>query len=294
MDMKAVLSLGAVAVAAMVLAPSALLAQDGDPYTIETMQDLNKELKALWMDIRIEQVEFLKKEDKEDKDMGASGGRIHGQPFRWVANDSRRNADGRKLSYLVDRTGLASLDWEQAIDRATATWASRKCMRKTPVLKRTDSGADADLFDGLLGYGGLGDHRLGGIVHAGWMPPDFFDVVGGPGSGETALAISVTFIYVGADGVPTDVDGNGYLDVATSEIYYNDAFTWEDGTTGGFDVESVALHEIGHSLGLGHVDPEADPQAGAVMGPVYAGANRSLESADVSALCSIWARWPNN
>ncbi|HWM93370.1 MAG TPA: matrixin family metalloprotease [Thermoanaerobaculia bacterium] len=279
-------ALAAATVVTALLAPSALHAQEGDPYTLETMQELNEDLKALWMDIQIEQIEFL----KLDKDKEHSGARIHRQPFRWVANDVRRNADGRNLTYLVDQDGLPGIGPEEAIDRAMATWASGKCLRKADVVKRTDTGADADLFDGLLGYGGLGDHRLGGIVHAGWMPPDFFDAVGGPGRGETVLAFSVTFIYVGADGEPTDVDGNGYLDVATSEIYYNGAFAWllDEGDGGGFDVESVALHEIGHSLGLGHTAPEAD----AVMRPVYSGVNRSVQDLDGAALCSIWGRWP--
>ena len=114
MDRKTVLSIGAVAVAAGLLAPSALRAQEGDPYTLETMEEYNGGLKALWMDIQVEQIEVLTLGD------GHSNSRLHRQPFRWVAGDSRRRADGSNLSYLVHQSGLAGsgLDAVGEIGRA--------------------------------------------------------------------------------------------------------------------------------------------------------------------------------
>lgn len=44
-------------------------------------------------------------------------------------------------------------------------------------------------------------------------------------------------------------------EVVESDIFFNSAFEWStapNGESGRFDVESVALHEIGHLLGLGH------------------------------------------
>jgi hypothetical protein len=101
------------------------------------------------------------------------------------------------------------------------------------------------------------------------------------------VALSVTFIYVGPDGEPTDLDGDGYLDTAHNEIYYNQGFSWEGGA--GLDVESVALHELGHTLGIGHLDPPPE----AVMNPVYAGARTEIQPLDHAALCSVWGAWPN-
>lgn len=291
MDRKAVLSLGAVAVAAVLLAPSTLNAQEGDPYTIETMNEYNGGLRALWMDIQVEQIEVL------TLGAGRSSTRLHRQPFRWVSGDPRRNADGSNLTYLVHQEGLAGsgLDAkaaEAAIDRAMKSWATTPCFSaKVDMVKRADSGADPDIFDGLLGYGGFGDYRLADVVHAGWMPPSFFDAVNGEGSGDAVLAFSVTFIYIGPDGEPSDFNQDGYLDTAANEIYYNEAFAWLLGTDtggGGIDLESVALHELGHSLGIGHIGAPLE----AVMNPVYIGAHRELNALDEAALCSVWGAWP--
>lgn len=292
MDRKTVLSLGAVAATAVItvlLAPAALLAQEGDPYTVQTMHEYNGGLKALWMDIQVEQIEVLTLGE------GRSSSRLHRQPFRWVAGDPRRLADGARLTYLVDRqdiagSGLDAAAAEAAIDRAMKSWSSTPCFSgKVGVVKRTDAGADPDIFDGLLGYGGFGDYRLADVVHAGWMPPAFFDAVNGPGSGETVLAFSVTFVYIGSDGNPTDRNGDKYLDTAANEIYYNEGFAWLLGAGSGIDLESVALHELGHSLGIGHIGAPLE----AVMNPVYSGVHQTLLPLDGAALCSVWGPWPN-
>lgn len=290
MDRKAVLSLGATATAlAVLLAPSALRAQEGDPYTIETMNDYNGGLKALWMDIQVEQIEVLTLGE------GRASTRLHRRPFRWVAGDPRRDADGSNLTYLVDQerlagSGLDAAAAEAAIDGAMKSWSSTPCFSaKVGMIKRADTGADADIFDGLLGYGDFGDYRLADIKHAGWMPPSFFDAVAGEGSGETVLAFSVTFIYIGGDGKPTDVNKDGYLDTAANEIYYNEGFAWLLAGGEGIDLESVALHELGHSLGIGHIGAPLE----AVMNPVYSGTHRELDPLDAAALCSIWGTWPN-
>jgi hypothetical protein len=269
------------------LAPVGVRAQEGDPYTLETMEEYNGGLKALWMDLRVEQIEVLTLGE------GRASSRLHRQPFRWVASDSRRRADGTNLTYLVDTQGIsASLDatgTEATLDRAMTSWSNLSCLNGTKVVKRPDTGADPDIFDSMLGYGGFGNFRLADIVHAGWMPPSFFDAVNGPGSGGTILAFSVTFVFVGPDGKPSDVNHDGYLDTAANEIYYNDGFSWLLGTPGGIDLESVALHEIGHSLGLGHIGPPLE----AIMNPVYSGVHRNLLPLDRAVLCSVWSRWPN-
>lgn len=275
-------------VALALATPLAVVAQEGDPYTIQAINDANGGLKAQWMDLRVEQVEVL------SVDQGRASARLHKQPFRWVANDSRRAADGNHLTYLVQQadsstaSGVASRDAEAAIDRAMATWAADSCLAKTFVVKRPDTGADADIFDAYFGFGGYGNWRAADVVLGGWLPASFFDAVV-PDGGRTVLALSVTFVFIGLDGEPTDIDRDGSLDTAANEIYFNDGFTWTGGGGTGFDIQTVALHELGHSLGIGHIGPPPT----AVMNPVYAGARPDLLPLDHAALCSAWASWPH-
>lgn len=257
---------------------------EGDAYLLAALNDWNGVLRAEWMDLRAQQVDVLTLGQER------ASARLHRQPFRWVAADPRRAALGSTLTYRIDTadlqaSGLDPVEAEAAIDRAMGTWAANKCFRKTGLAKRATDGTDADIFDFGYGYGGYGNHLAADIVHAGFLPPDFFEQVAGPGGGQTVVALSVTFIYVNSAGQPTDADGDGYLDTAHNEVYYNQAFSW---VSGGMDLETVALHEIGHSLGIGHIGPP--PQA--VMNPVYAGVERALYRYDHAALCSIWSPWP--
>lgn len=256
-----------------------------DTWTLQALQDVNGGLKAQWMDLRVAQVELLTVGQER------ATIRLFRQPARWVAADARRSAQGDSLTYLVemgDGPGGEAVpaDFEAAIERAIASWTTEPCLSKLNVAKQPDLGEDADIFDAYFGHGGLGNWQAADIVFGGWMPPSFFDAVVGEGGGANVLAMSVTFIFVGADGNPSDVDGDKYFDTASSEIFFNDAFSWQLGT--GMDVETVALHEIGHSLAVGHVDP---PPA-AAMNPVYMGFHPELTSRDRSIVCSIWSSWP--
>ncbi len=132
------------------------------------------------------------------------------------------------------------------------------------------------------------------IVNAGWWPKAFFEAVGGPGGGDDILAFSVTFIFGFYDDqgnfIPSDVNGDNYLDTALNEVYYNDGFNWGiDANLPQYDVETVALHENGHSLCIDHFGP---PPA-AVMNPVYAGINHEPYPADLAGMVAVWGSWPN-
>lgn len=269
--------------AIVMLSPLAAVAQEGDPWTLQAMELANGVLKAQWMDLRVEQVELLSL--KQERKVS----RLHWQPFRWVAGDPRRSADANGLTYLVDLSdgpGAAAVagSFETALDRAVTSWSELACST-TALVKRPDTGEDADIFDAQLGFGGFGNWQAADIVFGGWMPPSFFEAVAGKDAGTTVLAMSVTFIFVGPDGAPTDLDGDQLYDTATNEIFFNDGFSWQIGS--GIDAETVALHEIGHSLGLGHFG--APPRA--AMNPVYQGPYTELRHLDRAMACSVWASW---
>jgi hypothetical protein len=287
------------AVAAVVTSVGATSAGGAADPASQALDDANAGLAAAGLQIRAEAIEFFT--------IGAErpSNRIHQQEFRWVANDPRRLADGTNITYLVDQSdgatasGLTSAQTEGAIDRSLDTWQAERCLKKVDLVKRPDGGSDPDIFDSFFGYGGFGDPFLADIVNAGWLPRAFFEAVGGPGGGRGILAFSVTFIFTDDAGNPTDINGDNYLDTALNEVYYNNTFgqagtdrvgkPWGiDVALPGVDVETVALHENGHSLELGHFGP---PPA-AVMNPVYAGINHDPDASDHAGMCAVWASWP--
>lgn len=272
---------------------------DGDPHVLGLMHAVNEQLAAEGLGIAVEQIEFFTIGE------GRPANRIHQQEFRWVAGDPRRLAQGDDITYLVDQSdgatasGLTSAQTEAAIDSSFATWDAEGCLSKVDLVKRADGGADPDIFDAFFGFGGFGDPFLADIVNAGWLPRAFFEAVGGPGGGRGILAFSVTFTFTDTAGNPTDINGDNYIDTALNEVYYNDTFgdpgddragnPWGiDVNLPGIDVETVSLHENGHSLGLGHFGP---PPA-AVMNPVYAGQNQSPDPIDRAGMCANWSSWP--
>ncbi|MFQ5527704.1 MAG: matrixin family metalloprotease [Thermoanaerobaculia bacterium] len=298
---QSVAILGAFALLAALAGPGPASAQgSGDPEILALMEAINVELAQSGQGIAVEQIEFF------TFGLGRPSNRIHQQPFRWVPGDPRRLAQGIDITYLVDQSdgatasGLSNADTEAAIDRSMVTWDLESCLSKVSLVKRTDDGSDPDIFDSFFGFGGFGNPFAADIVEAGWLPRAFFEAVGGPGGGRGILAFSVTFIFLDASGNPSDINGDNYLDTALNEVYYNDTFgdpgddragnPWGiDIQLPGIDVETVALHENGHSLGVGHFGPPPD----AVMNPVYAGPRQSPLPIDQAGMCAVWASWPN-
>ena len=205
------------------------------------------------------------------------------------------------VSYYVDdnrpSADLAVAASTGAINNAMDTWNGVTCselgMTNIPF-----DGRPTGFVSALFGFGGSFDY-VADVVHNGWLPADFFDLLATGGS-EFILGVTFTIIFTDENGDPIDTDNNGKADVAWREIYYNDAFLWNIGST--FDVETIALHEAGHGLSQAHFGKaflsngngnlHFSPRA--VMNAAYSGVQTDIKQTDNAGHCSNWAQWPEN
>lgn len=222
-------------------------------------------------------------------------------PYDFVA-DSQYNIytdQTNDISYYIDdsrpSTELGAGISTPAIERSMNTWDEAKC---------SDLGIFKIPYDGRpTGVVAGNAHPIldwtADVVHAGWMPLEFFNWFSG-GRGKNIIAVTFIFaIYI--DGVGSDDNNDGKLDTWFSEIYYNDKFEWSvDGNE--IDVETVALHETGHALMQGHFGKGFKTNANdkihhaprAVMNASYSGIQTEIGKTDNGGHCSIWGDWPNN
>lgn len=272
--------------------------------TVEEMfSNINSKLALSGASYRIEKLEYLTNNGAEN--MGQTiyaNNRSLRLTSRWVPGDSRRLADGNNITYLNDNTFRAangSIDSSPPIDASFETWDSGTNCSDMPIVKRVDTGENPNYVLMSL-FGVPVNPFLADIVETGFLPGWLFDVIA-PGGSGFILGVTFTLIFVDENGNPTDIDNNGSTDTALKEVWYNDAFLWST-SGGGIDIETVALHENGHALELGHfgkisvtnANGEVHFSPRAVMNAAYSGVQRDINEVTNAAHCSQFGSWPQN
>lgn len=120
---------------------------------------------------------------------------------------------------------------------------------------------------------------LAGTTRVGWATDAINTVMFASGNGCSGGCMAITALVLDAGQV-----------IVESDISFNTAYTWTtDGS--GNDVQAVAAHEFGHSLGVHHTELTSSPTP--TMNWSYFGTGgRSLESDDVEALECAQQHYP--
>ena len=188
-----------------------------------------------------------------------------------------------------------------AIHRAMKTWDEATLSEFGITERDYNETINTGVVAGFFGYGDT-VHPIYGyvadIVHGGWLPPAFFDLLA-PGGSDFVLGVTFTFVIVIDDEI-VDQDHNGKADVHFREIYYNDKFSWNKGD--GIDVETVALHEAGHGLSQAHFgkvfrtddNPKIHFAPRNVMNASYSGVQTAIDKTYNGPHFADWRQWPNN
>lgn len=159
--------------------------------------------------------------------------------------------------------GYTAANYAADINSALNVWASPSLF--TNLGQVADGGVNAGASQVTGGH--LGDIRVGawGITSAGVLAHAFYPAT------EAIWGLGGT---IGGD------------------VHFDTGWTWADDPTdttadADFDFYTVALHELGHALGLGH-----STVAGSVMYPYYGGARRTITADDIAGIQAIYTPVP--
>lgn len=288
------------------------LADDPAAYLQASMAETNAALAGAAANYRVVKAEYIT--SVQSGEVGAEvlakdvGNKRIGSDY--VPNDERREAwsgTAPGLTYAIDQTadavplagGLSGAETDAAIVRSMETWEEQSC--STLDFTRTVTADDIGVVAASIGAP-TSPLTYGDIQHAGFTDLNF---------GGGTLGVTFTFMFCdpcSPTPVFTDVNGDGLDDTAFAEIYYDPFFDdggflwpWVDDGINDIDVESIALHEVGHGLSQGHFgtvfiknNGDLNRSPFAVMNALYAEPLRVLQGTDSGGHCGLWDSWPND
>jgi hypothetical protein len=174
----------------------------------------------------------------------AFGSRI---TYSFVPDGTSVGGTPSTLNQTLNSDGLTTSAWELAFQKAAAAWESAANINLVQV---PDNGAALGGAGDQQGDPNFGDIRIAGVPLS---------------SGVLAEAF-----------LPPPFNGGSLA----GDILMSTSQNWG---SGGFDLETVAIHEIGHALGLDH-----SSLSSADMYASYTGVHQSLSSDDAAGIQSLW------
>jgi len=163
------------------------------------------------------------------------------------------NVGGTPSSLYSTLNAVASTAvWQQQFQQAAALWSSYAHINLSQV---SDNGATIGGAGNQQGDPNFGDIRISMVPLS---------------AGTLALTLS-----------PPPMNGGSNA----GDIIFNSTTAWK--VSNNYDIESVALHEMGHALGLDHSSVST-----AVMYAYYSGLNQSPASDDISGIQAVYGAYP--
>jgi hypothetical protein len=119
----------------------------------------------------------------------------------------------------------------------------------------------------------------GGTTSAGWATDGVNTLLWATGNGCTGSCLALTALVLQTGQV-----------IVESDVTFNNGVTW---TTNGnqYDTQSVATHELGHSLGIHHTELTSTPRP-TMYASYFGSGGRTLETDDIEALRCAQCRYP--
>ncbi|WP_276372788.1 hypothetical protein [Chryseolinea sp. H1M3-3] len=231
-------------------------------------------------------------------------------PSRWVTNDDRRNWNGDDDLNDLDWLSFTPFSVANGTFNATPIYQAMynkwetggTC--KTLNIDQTPYASSMGNPSLILGIGGPpAEQPLADVSVIGFLPADIFNAIFGS---PNVLGVAFSFVFINPETGEPIKTTRGKEDKAFTEVWFNDGFTWSMGAAPGkIDLESVILHEFGHTLNLGHFGIlQAFTTNGTTryvyqpvntMNALYIGERRNfLGPNDKGNYCEAWGSWPWN